>query len=34
VYLIWSLIVAALYPASRWFADVKRRKRSRWLAYL
>lgn len=34
VYLIWVLIVAALYPASRWFADVKRRHRSRWLAYL
>lgn len=34
VYLIWVLIVAALYPASRWFADVKRRNRSRWLAYL
>jgi uncharacterized membrane protein len=34
VYLIWVLIVAALYPASKWFADVKRRNRSRWLAYL
>jgi uncharacterized membrane protein len=34
VYLIWLLIVAALYPASKWFADLKRRNRSRWLAYL
>ncbi|HZF42265.1 MAG TPA: heparan-alpha-glucosaminide N-acetyltransferase domain-containing protein [Sphingomonadaceae bacterium] len=34
VYLIWILIIVALYPASRWFADVKRRNRSPWLAYL
>jgi uncharacterized membrane protein len=34
VYLIWILIVAALYPVSRRFADLKRRNRSPWLAYL
>ena len=34
VYLMWILIVAALYPASRWFADVKRRGGRWWLAYL
>jgi uncharacterized membrane protein len=34
VYLIWILLVAALYPVSRWFAEVKRRNRSPWLAYL
>ena len=34
VYLTWILIVGALYPVSRWFADVKRRNRSPWLAYL
>jgi hypothetical protein len=26
-------IVLALYPACRWFADVKRRRRDAWLSY-
>jgi len=30
---IWILIVAALYPACRWFADLKRRRREAWLTY-
>ena len=34
VYVAWLLILAALYPAARWFADVKRRRRDWWLSYL
>ncbi len=34
VYLVWILIVAALYPACRWFADLKARRRDWWLGYL
>ena len=34
VYLFWVVVVLALYPACRWFANVKRRNRSRWLTYL
>jgi uncharacterized membrane protein (DUF485 family) len=34
VYLIWALVIVALYPLSRWFASVKRRRRDWWLGYL
>lgn len=34
VYAVWLGVVAALYPLCRWFADLKRRKRSWWLSYL
>lgn len=34
VYLVWIGIVAALYPACRWFAGLKRRRRDAWLSYL
>jgi hypothetical protein len=34
VYLVWAAIVAALYPACRWFAGLKRRRRDPWLSYL
>lgn len=34
VYLVWLCIVIALYPACRWFADLKRRRREAWLSYL
>jgi len=34
VYLVWAAVVAALYPACRWFADLKRRRRDPWLSYL
>jgi uncharacterized membrane protein len=34
VYLIWILLVLALYPACRWFADLKARRKEAWLSYL
>jgi hypothetical protein len=34
VYLVWMGVVLALYPACRWFADLKRRRSERWLSYL
>jgi uncharacterized membrane protein len=34
VYGVTAGVVAALYPACRWFAEVKRRRRDRWLGYL
>ena len=34
VYLTWALVVATLYPACRWFADVKRHRTDWWLSYL
>jgi uncharacterized membrane protein len=33
-YAAWILIMAALYPACRWYAAVKRRRRDWWLSYL
>jgi uncharacterized membrane protein len=34
VYLVWVAVVLALYPACRWFAGVKARRREAWLSYL
>jgi uncharacterized membrane protein len=34
VYALWLAILIVLYPAARWFADVKRRRRDWWLSYL
>lgn len=34
VYAIWLGVVLVLYPACRWFANVKRRRREAWLRYL
>jgi uncharacterized membrane protein len=34
VYVAWLLVVAALYPACRRFAEVKRRRRDWWLSYV
>jgi len=34
VYLAWALVVVTLYPACRWFGEVKRRRRDWWLSYL
>lgn len=33
-YLAWVLAVALLYPACRWFARIKARRRDWWLSYL
>ena len=34
LYLVWAAAVALLYPACRWFADLKARRRDGWLSYL
>lgn len=34
VYAVWLLVVIALYPVCRWFAEMKQRRRSGWLSYL
>jgi uncharacterized membrane protein len=34
VYAAWAAVVMALYPACRWFAGVKARRRDWWLSYL
>lgn len=34
VFLVWSLVLLMLYPACRWFAAVKARRRDWWLSYL
>jgi uncharacterized membrane protein len=34
LYLVWALCVVALYFPSRWFAEVRARRRSAWLSYL
>jgi uncharacterized membrane protein len=34
VYAVWLLVVIALYPVCRWFAELKQRRRSVWLSYL
>jgi uncharacterized membrane protein len=33
-YLAWIWVLVTLYPACRWFADVKQRRRDWWLIYL
>jgi uncharacterized membrane protein len=34
IYLVWLLVILALYPACRWFASVKQRRREWWWSYL
>ena len=34
VYLIWALLVIAMYPLCRWYAGVKARRQDWWLSYL
>lgn len=34
VYLIWILMVIALFPLCKWFSDMKRKHRHWWLSYL
>ena len=33
VYLLWGLVVLAMYPLCRWFAGVKQRRSDAWLSY-
>jgi uncharacterized membrane protein len=33
-YVMWLLVVVALYPVCRWYANLKAESRSKWLAYL
>jgi uncharacterized membrane protein len=34
VYLVWALVVVAMYPLCRWFAELKQRRTDAWLSYL
>jgi uncharacterized membrane protein len=34
VYAVWIGVVLALYPACKWFAGLKQRRRDAWLSYL
>jgi hypothetical protein len=34
IYLLWLLVVLALFPLCRWYAGVKRRRSDWWLGYL
>ena len=34
VYLVWVIVVLAMYPACAWFAGIKARRRNWWLQYL
>jgi uncharacterized membrane protein len=34
VYVVWVVVVLALYPACRWFADLKQRSGRAWLSYI
>ena len=34
VYVVWALLVIALYPLCRWYAGVKARRQDWWLSYL
>ena len=34
VYTVWLTVILILYPACRWFSELKRRRRDVWLSYL
>ena len=34
VYVVWLLVIVALYPFCRWVAAVKARRHDWWLSYL
>jgi uncharacterized membrane protein len=33
IYLVWAVVVLALYPLCRWFAGLKQRRSDAWLSY-
>ena len=33
VYMVWLIVVVALYPLCRWFAGVRQRRNDPWLSY-
>jgi hypothetical protein len=33
VYLVWIVVVVALYPVCRWFSGVRQRNPATWLSY-
>jgi hypothetical protein len=33
VYLVWAVVLLALYPPCRWFAGLKQRRSDAWLSY-
>ena len=34
VYLVWAVVVIAMYPCCRWYAALKQRRTDAWLSYL
>lgn len=34
VYAAWAIALVVLYPACKWFGEVKRRRADGWLSYL
>jgi uncharacterized membrane protein len=34
VYIVWALVVTAMYPLCRWYAGLKQRRSDPWLSYL
>jgi hypothetical protein len=34
VYAVWAAIVVGMYPACKWFGELKARRRDWWLSYL
>jgi hypothetical protein len=34
LYLVWAVAIVILYPACRWFADLKATRKEAWLSYL
>jgi hypothetical protein len=34
VYVVWAVVVLALYPLCRWFAALKQRRSEWWWSYL
>ena len=34
LYLVWAVVIVALYFACRWYAEIKARKRDWWPSYL